>query len=221
MTEVVPKDIRELPREIPIFPLSGAVLLPRAHLPLHIFEPRYRAMAEDALANDGIIGMIQPREVERQEPDDAPDIYGAGCLGKIVENQRHEDGRLLITLIGLCRFDVGEELPQKNVYRRVSVDYTRFAGDLDEPGDGLFDRDRLLSGLNAYFSARGVGGDWDKSDEAADELLIAAMTMICPFAPSEKQALLECPELNDRAQMLTTLVEMSVAGDCETSAERH
>ena len=221
VTQAMPRDISELPTELPIFPLSGAVLLPRAHLPLHIFEPRYRAMIEDALAGDGIIGMVQPREVERQEPDDAPDIYGAGCLGKIVENQLNEDGRLLITLIGLCRFDVGEELPLKNGYRRIRVNYARYAGDLEAPADGAFDRARLLLGLNAYFAARGVGGDWDKSEEAADELLIAAMTMICPFAPSEKQALLECPQLNDRAQMLTTLVEMSVAGDCETSAERH
>ncbi|MCZ6863272.1 MAG: LON peptidase substrate-binding domain-containing protein [Alphaproteobacteria bacterium] len=221
MIETAPNDIRQLPREVPIFPLSGAVLLPRAHLPLHIFEPRYLAMIEDASAGDGVIGMIQPRQTERQEPDDTPEIYGAGCLGRIVETQRNEDGRKLITLLGLCRFDVVGELPPARGYRRVTADYARFAGDLDEPGEGAFDRERLLSGLNAYFAARGVGGDWDRSEEAADELLIAAMTMICPFAPSEKQALLECPNLNDRAQMLTTLVEMSVAGTFGTSAEHH
>lgn len=224
MIETAPNDIGELPREVPIFPLSGAVLLPRAHLPLHVFEPRYLAMIEDAGKADGVIGMIQPRRDERQEPDDAPEIYDAGCLGRIVETQRNEDGRQLVTLLGLCRFDVVGELPPRRGYRRVSVDYTRFAGDLDEPGElgeGAFDRPRLLSGLSAYFAARGVGGDWDQSEEAADELLIAAMTMICPFAPSEKQALLECPNLGDRARMLTTLVEMSVAGTIEPSAERH
>ncbi len=221
MIGTAPNDIIELPREVPIFPLSGTVLLPRARLPLHIFEPRYLAMIEDACAGDGVIGMIQPRQAERQDPDDAPEIYGAGCLGRIVETQRNEDGRQLITLLGLCRFDVVGELPLSRGYRRVAADYQRFAGDLDEPGEGVFDRDRLLSGLSAYFAARGVGGDWDQSEKAADELLIAAMTMICPFAPSEKQALLECPNLDDRAQMLTTLVEMSVAGTFETSAERH
>ena len=221
MIETAPIDIRQLPREVPIFPLSGAVLLPRAHLPLHIFEPRYLAMKEDAAAGNGIIGMIQPRQPERQEPDDAPEIYDAGCLGRIVETQRNEDGRMLVTLLGLCRFDVVDELPPARLYRRVTADYARFVGDLDEPGEGAFDRERLLSGLNAYFAARGVGGDWDRSEEAADELLIAAMTMICPFAPSEKQALLECPNLNDRAQMLTTLVEMSVASTFGTSAEQH
>ena len=221
MIETAPIDISQLPREVPIFPLSGAVLLPRAHLPLHIFEPRYLAMMEDAAAGNGIIGMIQPRQPERQEPDDAPEIYDAGCLGRIVETQRNEDGRMLVTLLGLCRFDVVDELPPARGYRRVTADYARFVGDLDEPGEGAFDRERLLSGLNAYFAARGVGGDWDRSEEAADELLIAAMTMICPFAPSEKQALLECPNLNDRAQMLTTLVEMSVASTFGTSAEQH
>lgn len=221
MIETARDDILRLPREVPIFPLSGAVLLPRAHLPLHIFEPRYLAMIEDAGAGDGVIGMIQPRRAERQEPDDAPEIYGAGCLGRITETQRNEDGRQLVTLLGLCRFDVVVELPPSRGYRRVAVDYARFAGDLGEPGEGAFDRKRLLSGLNAYFAARGVGGDWDRSEEAADELLIAAMTMICPFTPSEKQALLECPNLGERARMLTTLVEMSVAGSFETSAERH
>ena len=221
MIDAAPNDILELPREVPIFPLSGAVLLPRAHLPLHIFEPRYLALIEDAAAGDGVIGMIQPRQTERQEPEDAPEIYGAGCLGLISESKRNEDGRRLITLLGLCRFDVVSELAPARGYRRVAADYARFAGDLDAPGEGAFDRKRLLSGLSAYFAARGVGGDWDQSEEAADELLIAAMTMICPFTPSEKQALLECPNLNDRAQMLMTLVEMSVAGTIETSAERH
>jgi hypothetical protein len=225
MIDAAPNDIGQLPREVPIFPLSGAVLLPRAHLPLHVFEPRYLAMIEDVGNADGVIGMIQPRRAERQEPDDAPEIYGAGCLGLIVETQGNEDGRRLVTLLGLCRFDVVGELPQTRGYRRVTADYARFAGDLDEPGEpgegGAFDRPRLLSGLSAYFAARGVGGDWDSSEEAADELLVAAMTMICPFAPSEKQALLECPNLGDRARMLTTLVEMSVAGTIEASAERH
>ncbi len=221
MTKAAPKDIHELPREVPIFPLVGAVLLPRAHLPLHIFEPRYLAMVEDAGAGAGVIGMIQPRRAERQEPEDTPEIYRAGCLGRITETQRNENGRQLITLLGLCRFDVVGELPPSRGYRRVAADYARFAGDLDDPGEGAFDRTRLLSGLNAYFAARGVGGDWDQSEEAADELLVAAMTMICPFAPSEKQALLECANLDERARMLTTLVEMSVAGTIETSGERH
>ncbi|MHA1536082.1 MAG: LON peptidase substrate-binding domain-containing protein [Alphaproteobacteria bacterium] len=217
-------DVSRLPREVPIFPLSGAVLLPRAHLPLHIFEPRYLAMIEDAVAGDGVIAMIQPRRCERQEADDMPEIYGAGCLGRITETKDSADGRRLVTLLGLCRFDVVGELPPRHGYRRVSADYARYAGDLEEPGEPgkrNFDRERLLSGLSAYFAARGVGGDWDRSGEAADELLVAAMTMICPFAPSEKQALLECATLDDRARMLTTLVEMSVAGAVEPSAERH
>ncbi|MGH6618346.1 MAG: LON peptidase substrate-binding domain-containing protein [Alphaproteobacteria bacterium] len=196
-----------LPPQLPIFPLTGVLLLPRGELPLNIFEPRYLHMTEDALAADRMIGMIQPTEHESSRPN--PPVYRTGCAGRIVSFQETEDGRFLLTLKGVCRFDVEKELPLKRGYRPVVADWSRHRDDLTVRGEGI-DRGRLLASLKSYFSVHGISADWKAIEASADERLVTCLSMICPFEASEKQALLEAPNLPERSKILTTLVEMSV-----------
>jgi Lon protease-like protein len=212
-------DFDELPPEIPIFPLPGVLLLPGGRLPLNVFEPRYLAMVEDALAGPRAVGMLQPCE----EADDvgAARTYDTGCLGRITAFSETEDGRYLITLSGLIRFDVTAELNPRQGYRRVAADYGRFRDDLEQAG-GEIDRGRLLQALGDYFDANGIEGDWDAIEEAENEALVTSLAMICPFAAPEKQALLEAMTLPDRAEAMTAIMEMSAhdGGDDERAA-RH
>ena len=205
-----------LPRQIPIFPLAGVLLLPRGRLPLNIFEPRYLAMVEDALAGDRMIGMIQPTDPACRQRE--PAVYGIGCAGRITSFAETEDGRYLITLTGVCRFAVMRELDGQRGYRRVAADWDRFAADLIDPledggtasnGCGL-DRPRLLAGLKSYFKMQGLSVDWKSISGTPDERLVTSLAMICPFSPSEKQALLETPDLPERAKLLIALVEMAI-----------
>ncbi len=197
----------QLPGSIPVFPLMGVLLLPRGKLPLNIFEPRYLAMVQDALASDRMIGMIQPQATEA--PERPPRLYGLGCAGRITSFAETDDGRFLITLTGVCRFALGEELPTTRGYRRVVPDWTPFAADLAEEVGGV-DRDRLVPVLRQYFRQQGITVNWDAVTGAEDERLITSLAMICPFDPPEKQALLEAPCLKDRADLLQTLIEMAV-----------
>lgn len=217
----------DLPQTLPVFPLTGVLLLPRGKLPLNIFEPRYLAMIEDALASrDRLIGMIQPREagsegMTRGAPP--PPLYQTGCAGRITSFSETDDGRYLITLGGICRFDIGEELTTLRGYRRVVPNYARWEDDLapDAAGAtvGAFDRDRLVRGLRAYFTARNIAVDWNAITETPDERLVTTLAMLCPFAPQEKQALLEYPTTAERAKGMTTLIEMAVAGSGEETAK--
>jgi hypothetical protein len=199
-----------LQSQIPIFPLTGVLLLPRGELPLNIFEPRYLHMIEDALGAGRMIGMIQPTEHENTQPN--PPVYRTGCAGRIVAFQETDDGRFLLTLKGVCRFDVKEELPPKRGYRPVLADWARHRGDLNAGGDVRIDRARLLASLKSYFSAHSISADWNAIEASADERLVTCLSMICPFEASEKQALLEASNLLERSRILTTLVEMSVHG---------
>ena len=212
--------IDQLPATIPIFPLAGALLLPRARLPLQIFEPRYVAMTNDAIAGDHAIGMIQPRRQERQAPDDTPEVFETGCLGRITEYREADDGRLFITLTGICRFQVAEELALHRGYRRVVAAYDRFAGDLDAASSGRIDRDRFVGALRAYLDLKGIDADWEAIDESSDERLVSALSMLCPFASNEKQALLECVDLADRAEAMTALFEMAGSTPPDHGADR-
>ena len=201
----------ELPRVVPIFPLPGVLLLPGGRLPLNIFEPRYLAMVRDALAGERAIGMIQPCE----EADDvgAAKVYETGCLGRITAFSETDDGRYLITLTGLIRFEVSRELPPMEGYRRVTADYRRFRGDItDHPGgpDGAIDRTRFLESLGMYFEAKGIESDWKAIEETADAALVTGLAMLCPFAAPEKQALLEAMSLTERASAMTAIMEMAV-----------
>jgi Lon protease-like protein len=223
--------VGDLPQTIPVFPLTGVLLLPRGKLPLNIFEPRYLAMIDDALAaRDRLIGMIQPREPGTEGMTRGgivpppPPLYQTGCAGRITSFSEAEDGRYLITLSGICRFDLGEELPTPRGYRRVVPSFARWQDDLAAETTGAtvgaFDRDRLVRGLRAYFAARNITVDWNAITETPDERLVTMLAMLCPFAPQEKQALLEYPTTAERARGMTTLIEMAIAGTDEATA-RH
>ncbi len=199
-------DFEALPRVVPIFPLPGVLLLPGALLPLNIFEPRYLAMVRDAISGERVIGMIQPCEAA---PDvGAAKVYETGCAGRITVFSETGDGRYLITLTGLIRFDVARELPMIDGYRRVAADYGRFRRDLDEPA-GEIDRAQLLQTLGAYFAANGIEGDWKAIEETEDETLVTSLAMVCPFAAPEKQALLEAMTLSERARAMTAIMAMA------------
>jgi Lon protease-like protein len=198
----------ELPASLPIFPLTGVLLLPRGKLPLNIFEPRYLNMTRDALAGDRMIGMVQPTA---EEPgNDAPAVYATGCAGRITSFSETEDGRFLITLTGIARFDIQHEVPTLRGYRRVVPRWERFRTDLTEVGEAVVDRPRLLNGLQAFFKLHAITADWESIKSTPDERLVTSLAMICPFAPNEKQALLEASDLTERSRVITALIEMAV-----------
>jgi Lon protease-like protein len=200
----------DLPASLPIFPLSGVLLLPRGKLPLNIFEPRYLNMTRDALAGDRMIGMVQPTADETDESGAAPAVYGTGCAGRMTAFNETEDGRFLITLTGVARFDIVEEVPTTRGYRRIVPRWDRFAADLAEDGAALVDRERLLTGLQAFFHLHSITADWEAIKSTPDERLVTSLAMICPFAPNEKQALLEASDLTERSRVITALIEMAV-----------
>ena len=199
----------DLPKVIAVFPLDGALLLPHGQLPLNIFEPRYLNMVDDAMASDRMIGMVQTRPGDR----DRPALASVGCLGKITSFSETSDGRYLITLTGLCRFSVGEELTQRLPYRQVKADYATFETDLLPPGDDDgFDRVRFLRALKAYLERRMLDIDWEAAKSAPAEALVNSLAMALPFDPPEKQALIEAKTLADRRTALIALMEIDIAG---------
>lgn len=201
----------DLPDVIPVFPLPGALLLPRARLPLHLFEPRYLAMMEDALKTpQRLIGMVQPNKVPGRE---GHGLHAIGCAGRITQFSETEDGRYMITLAGICRFRVMEEVEGFTPYRRIKASWTGFERDLGpEEEDKAFDRAKFLGTLEQYFDARDLETDWDSLKEADDELLINSLSMLLGFEPEDKQALLEAPSLSTRRETLITLLEYSLRG---------
>lgn len=211
---------QDLPATLPIFPLPGVLLLPRGRLPLNIFEPRYLAMIQDALAGDRLIGMVQPKPGATNDVG-AAEIYPVGCAGRLSAFAETDDGRYLITLTGLCRFTVTEEIATMRGYRRVAADWSAYAQDMEPCCASGLDRERFEAALASYFRVNGMQADWDTIREAPDERLITSLAMICPFAPPEKQALLEAATLADRAQVITTLVEMAVAEGGGNAPARH
>jgi len=207
-----PQEQTALPEVLPIFPLTGVLLLPRGRLPLNIFEPRYLAMASDALGGARLIGMIQPSEPQRDNIGQGavnPPLYPVGCAGRITQFSETDDGRYLITLTGVSRFRIRAELPLVSGYRRVVPDWQPFLHDRDIPARVRLDRERLVSGLKGFFGQRQISADWDAIDKAPPEHLVTSLAMACPFAASEKQALLEAADLEERAKLLTALLEMA------------
>ena len=199
----------DLPQVIPVFPLPGAILLPRGQLPLNIFEPRYLNMIDDAMAGDRIIGMIQPHPGSETLPGLSP----IGCAGRITSFAETSDGRYLITLTGCARFRLGSELPSRTPYRQIRADFAPFEADLAAPpvDDVGLDRDGLLDALRAYLETRGLDIDWDTAETAPPEALINSLSMALPFDPPEKQALLEAASLTDRSAVLTALLTIDAA----------
>jgi Lon protease-like protein len=201
-------DFDDLPVTLPIFPLSGVLLLPCGQLPLNIFEPRYLAMVEDAFTSDRIIGMVQPKNGEGTQ-----EVFKTGCAGKITEFTETSDGRYLITLTGISRFDIASELPQARGYRKVKADWNPYRDDLKEQGALDLDKDKLKNLLQKYFKKEGMTCDWQSVEHAPDGKLITCLSMVCPFDAREKQALLEAKCGRSRAQMFMTMLEMAVRGD--------
>ena len=198
-----------LPARIPIFPLGGVLLLPKARLPLNIFEPRYLDMTRDAMAGDRVIGMVQPSS--QSLSTDRPAVYGIGGAGRITAFQETKDKRLEITLTGLSRFAIIEELSVTTRYRQVKADWDRYDADrrAEDETAGI-DRNRLMTALKAYLELAEIPADWDSIVKAETGPLITSLAMICPFGPAEKQALLEAHDLFERSRIMTALVEMSL-----------
>ncbi|NCO86941.1 MAG: ATP-dependent protease [Rhodobacterales bacterium] len=200
----------DLPATIPVFPLPGALLLPRARLPLHIFEPRYLAMLEDVMKTPTrLIGMIQPYDA----PGAAGKLHAIGCAGRLSAFSETEDGRYMVTLSGISRYRVQSEVQGFTPYRRCDVSWAGFERDLGpverDPG---FDRETFMDQLNRFFEDQGLSTDWGSLREAEDELLINSLSMLCPFEPEDKQALLEAPSLSTRRETLVTLIEYALRG---------
>ena len=198
-----------LPTTLPLFPLSGALLLPNAQLPLNIFEPRYLAMIDDVLkSTDRLIGMIQPRDTPSGQTDALQHI---GCAGRLVSFTETKDNRYLITLSGQCRFRIHDVLDGFTPYNTAEVDWNGFESDLSTTKpDHKFDRPSFLNTLDRYFKLMELSSDWDSLKDADEELLINSLSMLCPFEVEEKQALLEAPSLMERRQTLTTLMEFAL-----------
>jgi len=214
------RGVAALPTILPIFPLPGVLLLPHGRLPLRIFEPRYLAMTRDALAGERLIGMVQPNDPVVSDAN--PPIYPIGCAGRITSFTETDDGLFLITLTGISRFRIREELPLLEGYRRVVPEWTDFARDLEADENFGFDRDRLIRGLKGFFQHHQISADWDAIASTPVDRLVTSIAMMCPFEPSEKQALLEASDLDDRARLLTAIVEMAVLNrSSDGGAARH
>ncbi|WP_153771424.1 LON peptidase substrate-binding domain-containing protein [Labrenzia sp. CE80] len=204
--------IADLPPVLPVFPLSGALLLPRTQLPLNIFEPRYIDMIDAALGGNRLIGMVQPEPALRQQEDDVPVLARIGCVGRLTSFQESGDGRYLVTLQGVMRFAVGRELDAITAFRQVEADFAPFAQDLQSGvGEEEVDRNSLLKALRDYLDANNMEADWESVSEAETEVLVNALCMMCPYGPQEKQALLEARDLKMRAETLIAITEMDLA----------
>jgi uncharacterized protein len=202
----------EMPGVIPVFPLPGALLLPRGQMPLNIFEPRYISMIDDAL-RDGhrLIGMIQP-DAAHGGPADKPRLYKIGCVGRITQLAESGDGRYLIELTGVARFRVEEELKVATPYRQCRVTYAPFADDfVARKGENAVDRAALLAALTDFLKANDLKADWEGIEKAPNEALVNALSMMSPYGTAEKQALLEAPDLKTRAEILIAITEIELA----------
>jgi Lon protease-like protein len=202
----------DLPAEFAVFPLTGALLLPRGKLPLNLFEPRYLAMAQDSLATGRMFGMIQPDQHVADGEGRSEGLYRVGCLGRLSSFSETDDGRLLITLTGLIRFTVSEELELRRGYRRVRGDFSLYRDDLTlDRAPVEIEREKILAALRAYFTRRNVDANWEAIRGLSDDGLIITLAMACPFEPVEKQALLEAQTDADRAATLLALLQMGAA----------
>jgi Lon protease-like protein len=202
----------DIPELVPVFPLAGALLLPSGQMPLNIFEPRYLAMVDDAMCGERLIGMIQP-SLAAMGVESNPPLCEVGCLGRITQFSESGDGRYVITLAGVTRFRVRDEVAGGTAYRRCRISIEDFP-DLAEPrrGEDKVDRDALLKTFRSYLKANGLEADWESVDRASNAGLVTALSMMSPWGPSEKQALLESPDHAARARTLIAITEIVLAG---------
>lgn len=201
----------DIPAEIGLFPLSGVLLLPRGKLPLNVFEPRYVALVEDALASQRLIGMIQPLwgEEDEEEEGKIPPLYTIGCLGRITSFTERADGTFAVTLSGVARFRVLRETGLHRGYRQARIDVSSFVSDMSEIPSEPFNREKLLDSLRRYFRQKGLSARWSIIEQMEDDTLLVTLPMICPFPPAEKQALLDAGSLTDRVRVLQMLLDLS------------
>jgi Lon protease-like protein len=200
-----------------LFPLRGAILLPRATLPLNVFEPRYLEMIDNVMSGDRLIGIVQPLQDANSDDEESPlgrsvELRNVGCVGRVTSYQEVEDERLIITLTGIARYEILDEAVTDRPYRVASVSYDRFASDLSEGlGEDQVDGTNLLRVLRSYLDANRLDADWAAIQRASSEFLINALCVMCPYGPEEKQALLEAEDLKRRADVLVALAEMELA----------
>lgn len=207
---------QDLPATLPLFPLSGVLLLPRAQIPLNIFEPRYLDMIEASLQSNRLIGMVQPDGIEataqQNDPSEKPMLYKVGCAGRITSFNELSGDRILVTLTGVARFRIIQELDTLTKFRQCNVDFNEFKDDLvPGNGKGKISRKRLMHVLKGYLDTHNLHADWDAINKADDESIVNSLSVISPFGPPEKQALLEAKSLEDRNQMLIALTEIALA----------
>jgi Lon protease-like protein len=214
----------DLPPRIPLFPLRGAILLPRATLPLNVFEPRYLEMLDDVMSGGRLIGIVQPAQDTGLDDEESPiepsaGLRRVGCAGRVTSYQEVDDGRLFITLTGIARYEIVDEAVTDRPYRVASVSYDRFASDLSEGlGEDRVDRTNLLRVLRSYLDANRLEADWPAIQRASSEFLINALCVMCPYGPEEKQALLEAEDLKRRADVLVALAEMDLASSGDSGS---
>lgn len=201
-------DMRDLPETLSLLPLRGAVLLPRAHLPLPLLDLSHLAVITEALHAEQIIGLVQPSVIPTDEHDEL-NFFSVGTAAQVIDINELDEGRLIVTLKGLCRFDIVEEIESDSPLRKVRVSYLRYENDLVQETDLNIDRARLGRALKPYFQLLDVTPNWDEIDTTSNEKLINTLTMVCPFEPNEKQAVLESPTLKEQSQVMTTLIEMA------------
>ncbi|KAB2920877.1 MAG: peptidase S16 [Hyphomicrobiaceae bacterium] len=203
----------DLPQRLPVFPLQRAILLPRATLPLNIFEPRYLQMLEDVMSTSRVLCIVQPDAcAEESPPGKSVTLRRVGCVGRVTSYQEIDDGRMLITLTGVARCTMGDEVEIAKPYRICTVSYDRFLGDFEAgAGEADVDRQGLVKALKTYLEARNLRADWAAVSKASNESLVNSLAVVSPYGPEEKQALLEAPDLKTRAEMLVALAEMELA----------
>ena len=209
----------DLPEELPIFPLAGAVVMPGVQLPLNIFEPRYLNMVFDALAADHLIGMIQPTSETLSE--EVPEIHRVGCAGRVTSYSETSDGRIVLVLTGVCRFQVRTETAGRRGYRRVAADWERFAQDYHDEGQVMGDRGGFITSLKAFCTLRGVEVPWDDVEKMGDVDLVNLLCAHLPLSAEDKQALIETLGLADRAGLMRGLMDMAAAASMDVTEHRH
>ena len=208
----------DLPGRIPVFPLSGALLLPAGQMPLNIFEPRYLSMVDHAMTTDRIIGMVQPR-LNQSDRSAIPQMAEVGCAGRIVQFAETGDGRCLITLAGICRFRILEEADVSTPYRQCNVSAAAYGDDFNpKKGEDAVDRQSLLQAFRHYLVANDLEADWNSVNEASNASLVTTLAMMAPAGPAEKQALLEASDHKSRAELLIAITEIALAGGSEPSS---
>ena len=210
----------DLPATLPVFPLGGVLLLPFGRLPLNIFETRYLSMTDDALRVDRLIGVIQPTDSDASLQKKAS-LYKTGCAGRITAFSETDDGRYLVTLLGICRFNIDQEVDSMRGYRRIMPNWQPYRADISQPDKIEFNKGRLMKALKNYFEKKTIDADWSAINSMGDSQLITTLAMICPFSATEQQALLVANTIEDRAETMISLLEMASHGADGIEDVRH